>query len=311
MDRALLVITALLLNAAFGGPRRWYARSGIARIAHLPARWLRSLERKLNREQRSPKERAMRGWVMVIAAVVISLILGGILGWLFKANLRFVELVLLAVLLPVRPTWDLVSDIKTYLYAGDLANARNTLEGTVWRHHAVLDDNGVARAAVETMSVQFSEKILSPIFWYLFFGLPGLFATRIITLMQEIWPQLGTGAEDFGRATVWTHKLLHYIPSRCAGFVWLCVSLFLPSINGRRPLSRIIDALPEESPQMLSLICASSVLNLSLGGPGSIYSGGLWVEGGTAKAGNADLKQALYVFVLLNLLLCVLLWPFL
>lgn len=110
-------------------------------------------------------------------------------GWLgallFTANLRFAELLVLAALMPARQGWDLAQSIRKHLQAGELAKARMELDGTPWRHHALLDEHGAARAAIELLTVQFSEKIVSPMLWYLLFGLPGLLVCAAITLLHE------------------------------------------------------------------------------------------------------------------------------
>ena len=80
MDRALLSASALLLNAVFGGPRSWYTALGADRIAAYPVRVLRELERKLNREQRSPEDRETRGQLLVAVVLAAGIIGGLILG---------------------------------------------------------------------------------------------------------------------------------------------------------------------------------------------------------------------------------------
>ena len=69
MERTLLALSALLLNMFFGGPRRFYAALGFARIARLPMLGIRDIERKLNREHRSLEALIMRGWVFAWFAV--------------------------------------------------------------------------------------------------------------------------------------------------------------------------------------------------------------------------------------------------
>ena len=38
--------------------------------------------------------------------------------------------------------------------------------------------HGVARAAIESLAENFSDGVIAPVFWYLFVGLPGLFAYK-------------------------------------------------------------------------------------------------------------------------------------
>src|SRR5258708_37671566 len=105
MDRAILVLCALLLNAALGGPAQWHEATGLGRLLRRPSGLVRDLERRLNREHRSPRDRELRGTVLVVAMVLGCIAGGAILGTLFRHALWFIEPVLLALALPVRPTW--------------------------------------------------------------------------------------------------------------------------------------------------------------------------------------------------------------
>src|SRR5262245_14912292 len=133
MSRALLVLTALLLNALAAGPRQLYAALGLTRLAQRPAALLRDIERRLNREHRSTAERQMRGQLLVAAAVAGSLLIGWLVGAL--SGKGALELIILAASLPVRPSWDCASQIRKALQSGDVPAAKQALEGTAWRYH--------------------------------------------------------------------------------------------------------------------------------------------------------------------------------
>lgn len=301
MDRALLVLSAMLLNVALAGPRRWYVALGLLRLYRMPAALIRDTERRLNREHRSFTERQMRGFVLVAATVLASLIAGWILGWL---QLGFFELFILMLALPIRPTWDIASQIRKSLYAKDIAAARQALEGTVWRHHALLDEYGLARAGVEMLTVHFSEKIVAPTLFYILFGLPGLFVIKSVTLLNETLPQPVPG-QGFSKATREAHFLLHYLTSRFASFIWLSASIFLPSVKLADAAKQMTEDVIRATPQRAALLAAASVLKLSLAGPTSVYMQEGWVGSGVARVTQADLKRALYLFALLHLFLFV------
>ncbi|MDE3061076.1 MAG: cobalamin biosynthesis protein [Pseudomonadota bacterium] len=309
MDRAILALMALMLNALLAGPREWYAALGLTRLSRRPVVLLRDLERRLNREHRRLEVREMRGTVLVIAVMAASIILGGIGEWLFRHRLGFMSLLIVTAALPVRPTWDIVSQLRRALYAGDVHAAKETLEGTPWRHHALLDEYGVARAGIELLAVQFSEKIVAPVFWYLILGLPGLLVSRSVYLLQETLSPPGADG-GFGRTAQAVHYVLHYVPARLAALLWLAAAVFLPSVKWRDVARRISGGMTGGSPQALALLAAASVLNVTLGGPSSPYVQ-RWIGTGTARPGVYDLKRALFVFALLHPLLFVVLGFFL
>lgn len=300
MDHAILVLCALLLNAALAGPRAWYAALGISRLGLLPARLLRLAERKLNRERRSPKDREMRGWLLTGATALAGIVIGSLAYWFLHDNLRFFELLLVAALLPVRPTWDRLSDIRTALAQNNIAEARLTLFGTAWKHHAMLDEPGLGRAAIETTAIDFSEKIAAPVLGYLLFGLPGLLAVKCLTMAQGVL----THTPDFGKSARAVHDVLHYIPSRLSAGLWALTPLFLPSGNMRQTAALIFPGLITDTPRAFTLRAASAVTRVSLGGPGSPYAPA-WTAGGTMKPLPADLKRAQAAFVFMNIFLFV------
>lgn len=310
MERAVLILSALLLNAVFAGPARLFDALGLMPFFRYPAGKVRDLERRLNRDHRPHSEREMRGVLLVGVVIIAALILGTFLDWLFSHNLQFMGLLLVALLLPVRPTWDCAWSIRKYLVSGDLRQARDALKETAWRHHALLDEYGVARAGIELIAVQFSEKIFAPAMWYILFGLPGFLASKSVYVLQE---NLSRPSEEngFARATTLVHYFLHYIPSRIAAVLWLGAAFFVPGASAAEAAKQLTPFIERAGPHKMALLSAASVLGLGLGGPGSIYVHEEWVGSGTVKPGAYDVRRALYVFVLLHLMLFVLFGLFL
>jgi adenosylcobinamide-phosphate synthase len=303
VERILLVLGALVLNALLGGPRRFYAALGLARIGRMPAQWVRVFERKLNREHRSIKERETRGWLFALFALLAALIAGSLMTLLLSDALPTVELVLLACLLPFRSTWDTVASLRRGLRDGNLSVARQSLEYTVWKHHPLLDEFGLARAGVEMLAVHFSEKIVAPIVFYVLFGLPGLCLSKTIYLLQETLVRPTESEEAFGRASRKLHHMLHYIPSRMTAGLWLVAAIVLPSANVYSAAEQVKNGVFGESPQDLSILSAASVLNLCLGGTSSAYVHEGWIGAGTAKVTHAHIGRALRAFFVLHVLL--------
>jgi adenosylcobinamide-phosphate synthase len=293
MDRALIAICALLLNALLGGPAHFHQATGLSRLQSLPARLLRELERKLNRDQRSADEREMRGVVLAAAAIAAGLVAGFVCAWLL-GHFELVELVLVAFLLPIRPLWDRTAQIRKALAAGDIARARQALEGTVWRNHALLDEAGLARAAIESAAVGFSEKVLAPALIYVLFGLPGLFVCKLLSLGQETLSQPIATAETFGRAAIRMHEVVQYIPSRISALLWAVASGFMPSADIEKSL-RALGGIVVMHPQALVVKTGAS----------SPYAGGRWLSDGNAKATALDAGRALYALLLLSLFLFI------
>lgn len=316
MDRAVIIISAMMLNAAIAGPKSLYDRLPLPHVTRYPAGVMRTMERKLNRDNRSPQQRRLRGVGLTVVTMLASIVLGLLLARVFRYNVHFLELAMLAVMMPVRSTWDTVYGIYKALKKDDIAAARQCLEGTVWRHHAVMDAHGVARAGIELLAVHFSEKLLAPAFWYVFLGLPGFFASKAAYLLKENISHPGAGApggdSGFGKAAFIVHYIFHYLPSRTAALLWLSCMAFLPSCKPLEATQHVIGGdIDTGSPEHVSVLAEASVLGLALGGPTSVYTDEQWLGGGRAKATAADVRNALYLFALLNLFIVVLFGLFL
>ncbi len=294
MDHALIAACALLLNAAFGA----YVR--------LPdtSAFLRDLERRLNREHRSPAEREGRGTLLLAAVMLGALLVGAIGAWLLQGNLKFLELGIVACLLPVRPVWDAAAKVRAALASGHIQDARQVFADSQWRHYAVMDEYALARASIETLAVKVTERIVSPVLWYVTFGLPGLLLCSSVTLLRESWSQPLSRA-DFGKAAQFASDVLHYLPSRVVMLLWLVASLFISPKYTQALVQELPKVLPRLSSHLLALTCAACVLRLSLGGPGSVYAHGAWVGGGTHKALPADIRRMQHGFALLCLFVFV------
>ncbi len=303
MDNALIAIFALLLNAALGGPRSFYEATNLVRIGRIPAKLLRDRESRFNQPGRQ---------ILLIAyALFAAFAIGVLLHYTLKGDLKFVEIAILALLLPVRPTFERAFRIYAALRAGNVLAAKQTLEGTVWKHHILLDEHGVARAAIELIAVNFCEKILNPLLWYLLFGLPGFLVCRTISLLKESLPSSFSAATHIDQLLLKFPALMLWIASRLASLLWVLSSVIFPNSN----LDRTIEKFKAEAARAPSssyiLFTAATVLGLSLGGSTSAYVNTSWFGVGNPKAGWTDVKRALsiygaviiLVFIFLGLLL--------
>ena len=145
----LLAAAALTCEALFGYPQALYRA-----IGH-PVTWIgaliRRLDRMLNREGDSFLVRKLGG---CLALVLLLAITGGVafaLQWALTGWAGFVLLALLAASLPAqRSLYEHVADVAQALETQGLEGGRRAVSMIVGRNTAVLDEAGVARAAIES-----------------------------------------------------------------------------------------------------------------------------------------------------------------
>src|SRR5207253_11326821 len=68
---------------------------------------------------------------------------------------------------------DHVVPVMTALQSGDFSAARRSVGMIVGRDTAGLDEAGISRAAIESLSESFCDGVAAPLFWLLLLGLPG------------------------------------------------------------------------------------------------------------------------------------------
>ena len=168
-----LCCLALAIEALVGYPAWLY------RVLGHPVTWmgrfLAVLERRLNRERWSVAQRRSAGVLALVlllgSAVVVTLPAQILLPrWLAG----FVVLALLAATLPAqRSLFTHVRDVADALEHGGVTAGRQAVSMIVGRNTAVLDEAGVARAAIESLAENFSDGIVAPAFWLAVAGLPG------------------------------------------------------------------------------------------------------------------------------------------
>ena len=160
-----VLVLALGLEAAFGYPHAIYKR-----IGH-PATWLGAListfDGALNRAQQSAGLRRAAG---VLTLVIIVAIPAGIAWFIERALVsdwagNLVLAVLASTLLASRSLYVHVRDVAGALETGSIIAARSAVSRIVGRDPQVLDEHGVARAAIESLAENFSDGVVAPAFW--------------------------------------------------------------------------------------------------------------------------------------------------
>jgi adenosylcobinamide-phosphate synthase len=189
-----------------------------------------------------------------------------------------------AFLLEAFLSWQLVAvkDLRTEsmavcsrLEAGDLSGARKQVARIVGRDTAVLDDEEVARAAVETVAENTGDGVASPLFYLMLGG--GILGCcyKAVNTMDSMVGYKNERYIDFGRAAAKLDDALNFIPARLCALVMIAAS-FLLAFDGRgawRIWRR--DQRNHASPNsaQCEAVCAGA-LGLRLAGP-AYYEGAL------------------------------------
>ncbi len=298
-ERLIVLIAALGLSALLLGTPGLRRLLGVQAAASWLERFVRTMESKLNRERRSAGTRVYRGIILLLLMLFLALIpaLGlyvVVRHWPYGL---YLEMVLLAAIIPVRALYDEARTVSRALKANRLEEARAQAAGMARREHGELDRASVIRVTIEYLMENFSDKIICPALWYLLLGFPGAVAVRMINTLDGLVGHKSRRFIAFGWAAARLDDLLQLIPARLSGLL-LCVAVcFVPKgrpFGALRVLWR--DSGKTTSPNSgWPLAAAAGALKLTLAGPRRVAEGVVddaWIGRGTAQPGRRDLSRA-------------------
>lgn len=297
-----VLVLALAIEAAIGYPGRLYNL-----IGH-PVTWMgaliSSLDRALNRESASFAARRAAGLgalallLLATGAVAIALTLLltplGLLGSLVLALLA-------SSLIAQRSLDEHVRAVAEGLERDGLAGGRRAVAMIVGRNPESLDEAGVARAAIESLSENFSDGIVAPAFWIGAGGLAGGALYKAINTADSMIGHRNARHEAFGWAAARLDDLVNLPASRLTGCLIVVAAALHPKGDGAgswRAMRR--DAGRHRSPNAgWPEAAMAGALGLRLAGPrvyGKERVEDAYMGDGRAEAGSADIRRALALY---------------
>jgi adenosylcobinamide-phosphate synthase len=256
---ALLLVPAMLLDAALGEPKFLWSR--IPHPAVLMGRAVAFADARLN----VGDHRRLKGVVAMVGLGVLGLALGWVIHWV--PDFGLLEVLVAAILLAQRSLAQHVAAVADALRLS-LGDGRRAVAMIVGRDTAGMDAAAVSRAAIESAAENFSDGVIAPAFWFLLGGLPGLLLYKITNTADSMIGHRTERYEQFGWAAARFDDLLNLVPARLT-------ALIIAVVHGRWDAGRVIirDAALHRSPNAGWPEAAMAVvLNLSLSGPRS-YAG--------------------------------------
>jgi adenosylcobinamide-phosphate synthase len=149
----------------------------------------------------------------------------------------FVHAFLLYSLLALGDLLHHVWRIEAAVRAGDLARARQAVSALVGRDTDRMDGGACRRAAVESLSENLTDGFVSPIFWYVLAGLPGLVLFKVVSTMDSMVGYKTPRYLRFGWCGARLDDLMNYLPARLTWLVIAALAALLPAYSGRKAWS--------------------------------------------------------------------------
>ncbi|MFD6391478.1 cobalamin biosynthesis protein [Nocardia sp. NPDC060259] len=105
------------------------------------------------------------------------------------------------------------------LDAGDIDGARELLPSLCGRDPSVLDADGLARAALESVAENTADATVAPLLWGAVAGVPGLLGYRAVNTLDAMVGYRNERYLRFGWAAARTDDLANVVPARVTGLI--------------------------------------------------------------------------------------------
>jgi adenosylcobinamide-phosphate synthase len=180
------------------------------------------------------------GGGILLFVVLATASLGALAAVVSAANatsvflLWLVHIFLLYSLLALGDLLHHVWTIEAAVRAGDLAGARRGVSALVGRDTARMDGAACRRAAVESLSENLTDGFVSPLFWYVIAGLPGIVVFKVASTMDSMVGYKTPCYLRFGWCGARVDDVMNYLPARITWLVIAAVAALLPAFSGRK-----------------------------------------------------------------------------
>lgn len=152
---------------------------------------------------------------------------GGTLAWVVHTLVLY-SLFALGDL--IRHVWRIERAVR----AGDLGAARTATAALVGRDTDRMDAGACRRAAVESLSENLTDGFVSPLFWYVLGGIPGLVLFKVVSTMDSMVGYKTPRYLRFGWCGARLDDAMNYVPARLTWIMIVFVAALLPTFSGRK-----------------------------------------------------------------------------
>jgi adenosylcobinamide-phosphate synthase len=268
-----MALVALLIERLTGYPRRLQAT-----IGH-PVQWMGDLlafiDYHIHGTQSSKRLDLAKGVVALALLIACVLLVTVPLAWLLRwLPYGWIGEALLATTLLAQ------SDLRRFVLAvadgleTSLDHARHAVSHIVGRDSSVLDESGVARAALESLAENSSDAVVAPAFWLCLLGLPGVAVYKAINTADSMIGHKSPRYIHFGRPAAKLDDLVNLPASRLTGLLIAAAAALTSPARGADAIQCMVrNAGKHVSPNAgWPEAALAGALDIRLGGPRS-YAG--------------------------------------
>ena len=207
-ERIFIIIIACLLDLVFGDPHwLWHPVQGMGWLIDHAETWMRKRFRIREERDADIRKKQAAGTFTVVIVVTVSLLVAA--GILYGCN-RIHHTLYLVVAIWMSYQMLAACSLRREsmkvckaLEAGDVEQARTAVSMIVGRDTASLTEEGIAKAAVETVAENTSDGVIAPLFYMFLFGPVGAWVYKAINTMDSMLGYKNDQYRYFGYGYGW------------------------------------------------------------------------------------------------------------
>jgi adenosylcobinamide-phosphate synthase len=225
-----------------------------------------------------------------------------------------IEIILIYYCISIRSLRDSAMQVYKLLNHGELGGAKKRLTFIVGRDVEKLSEEGVARAAVETVAENLVDGVISPLFFAVIGGAPLAMAYKMVNTLDSMIGYKNEKYRYFGKTAAKIDDAANFIPARLSIPVISLAVQILTGKGWRAFKTSIKEGSKHTSPNAGYPEAAfAGGLGIRLGGP-SYYEGQLvpkpYMGERLEKANMEHIRKACDIMMLSSLLWLTGLWGF-
>ena len=316
MEIFLVIIIAVLVDA-YAGDEHLLWRKVPHPIIYI-GRYINFLDIEFNRKEFSDKSKFFNGFLVIFISVIGLYFLTRILEDLLLNN-TFGYIILgflVSILLSGKSLFSHVKSIYDDLMRDDIQSAKSNLSKIVSRDVDKLDESSITRGSIESLSENFCDGYISPIFWFLVLGFPGVVIYKFISTADSMIGYKNEKYIKFGKCAAKIDDIMNFVPARISSlFIVLATYLLKENWKSAIQITKI-DAKKSSSPNSgWPESSMAGALDIALGGSNyyeNKFVNSEWINASAAKEIDSDhIIRALWIYTFSIIIFIITLFIFL
>lgn len=225
-ERIVVIAMAFLLDILLGDPHGWWHPiQGIGKIIEIFEKMLRRFFHLREEWEEDKRKKQMAGAVLVMLVLAVSVGVPALLLYGAEQISHYLSLLLETImcyqLLAMKSLKTESMKVYYALCEGDVEKGRRAVSMIVGRDTESLDQEGIVKAAVETVAENTSDGVIAPMIFMLIFGVLGGFFYKAVNTMDSMVGYKNDRYCYLGTVAAKLDDILNFIPARISAGIMI------------------------------------------------------------------------------------------